>query len=214
MARAMRILEANSSNIGAEAPEPLAVDSDVVVILAALLCALICVVGLSLVARCAWIRRSSPSSSSAGGESRPPRTPAAAPSKGLKKKAIRALPKVAYGGGGGGGGSGCAAMKASECPICLAEFEEGEEIRILPQCGHWFHVACVDTWLGFHSSCPSCRRILVVPASPSPPPPPPPPRCQRCGACSSSSSSSSSSLAAAAAAEESGAMEDAERYLP
>ncbi|KAK1256567.1 RING-H2 finger protein ATL8 [Acorus gramineus] len=127
-------------------------DSDIVVIMAALFCALICLVGLALVARCAWLRRSASAAAS----------PPPAPNKGLKKKALKSLPKVSFTG----------AMESeggTECPICLAEFVEGDEIRILPQCGHGFHVSCVDTWLVSHSSCPSCRRILVVAT------------CQKCG---------------------------------
>ncbi|XP_072963206.1 RING-H2 finger protein ATL8-like [Typha angustifolia] len=183
-----RILQANSGQFpvpaAGEGQEPLAVDSDVVVILAALLCALICVVGLALVARCTWIRRSS----SSGGGGAPP------PTKGLKKKAIRSLPTVAYGGAVAGGGG----AKLAECPICLAEFVEGEEIRILPQCGHGFHVVCIDTWLGSHSSCPSCRRILVVDA---------PPMCHKCGG----DGTASSAAECGAKARENG---DANSFLP
>ncbi|CAA7403446.1 unnamed protein product [Spirodela intermedia] len=120
------------------------VDSNVVVILAALLSALICVVGLALVARCAWLRRfpgvAAPSSSS------PPRK------EGLKKEVLRSLPRLPF-------RPGCGAASL-DCPICLAEFLEEDEIRVLPQCGHSFHVACVDLWLAAHSSCPSCRRHL------------------------------------------------------
>ncbi|XP_077246934.1 RING-H2 finger protein ATL8-like [Tasmannia lanceolata] len=134
-------------------PEPPTVDSDVVVILAALLCALICVVGLALVARCAWIRRYT-----SGAGNPPAQIPA---NKGLKKKILRSLPKLSYNGAVNG--------KLADCAICLTEFVDGDEIRVLPHCGHGFHVPCIDTWLGSHSSCPSCRQILVVG------------RCQRCG---------------------------------
>ncbi|KAK8942403.1 RING-H2 finger protein ATL1 [Platanthera zijinensis] len=44
-----------------------------------------------------------------------------------------------------------------ECSVCLMAFEDGEEVRQLPQCGHVFHVACIDMWLHSHSSCPVCR---------------------------------------------------------
>ncbi|KAJ6684571.1 RING-H2 FINGER PROTEIN ATL61-RELATED-RELATED [Salix purpurea] len=141
------------------------VDSDFMVILAALLCALICVLGLIAVARCAWLRRFS---------SRNPTPPAPPPppvsNKGLKKKVLRSLPKQTF--------SEDFAGKFSDCAICLTEFSAGDEIRVLPQCGHGFHVSCIDTWLGSHSSCPSCRQILVVA------------RCQKCGGLPSSSSSS------------------------
>lgn len=34
------------------------------------------------------------------------------------------------------------------CPICVCDFEEGEDIRVLPcDARHQFHVACVDSWL-------------------------------------------------------------------
>jgi hypothetical protein len=32
------------------------------------------------------------------------------------------------------------------CPICLVDFEDGEDIRRLP-CKHIFHVPCIDEWL-------------------------------------------------------------------
>jgi hypothetical protein len=48
-----------------------------------------------------------------------------------------------------------------------------EEVRVMPQCGHGFHVACVDTWLRSNSSCPSCRRIIVIDD-------PGPRRCRKC----------------------------------
>lgn len=129
-------------------------DSDFVVILAALLCALICVLGLVAVSRCSWIRRL------AG------RDPAAPPpsGRGLKKKVLKSLPKLTY-------GEQSAAAKLHDCAICLAEFAAGDQIRLLPQCGHGFHVSCIDTWLASHASCPSCRRNLEAPER----------RCENCG---------------------------------
>ncbi|KAI8018756.1 RING-H2 finger protein ATL8 [Camellia lanceoleosa] len=141
------------STTAAQPPEAVAVESDFVVILAALLCALICVVGLIAVARCAWLRRASTVSSNA------------ASNKGLKKKILQSLPKFTY------DSSAAAATKlgGAECAICLEKYADGDEIRVLPQCGHGFHVTCIDTWLGSHSSCPSCRQIFVVT------------RCRKCG---------------------------------
>jgi len=73
---------------------------------------------------------------------------------GLKKAAIKALPIIIY----------TAFSKPwsvpTDCPICLAEFVEGEKMRILPKCNHGFHVECIDKWLVFHSSCPMCRHCL------------------------------------------------------
>ncbi|PKU70732.1 RING-H2 finger protein ATL70 [Dendrobium catenatum] len=52
------------------------------------------------------------------------------------------------------------------CSICLADYdneEEGEDnpVRILPICGHVFHVRCVDTWLQQHPNCPVCRSRVM-----------------------------------------------------
>jgi len=45
------------------------------------------------------------------------------------------------------------------CPICIADFENGDDLRVLPCEGrHRFHQACVDPWLlELSSSCPICR---------------------------------------------------------
>ncbi|KAF9169396.1 hypothetical protein BGX21_010468 [Mortierella sp. AD011] len=43
------------------------------------------------------------------------------------------------------------------CAVCLDEFSDGEEIRILP-CHHEFHCECIDPWLTRKSStCPLCK---------------------------------------------------------
>ncbi|XP_071721935.1 RING-H2 finger protein ATL80-like [Rutidosis leptorrhynchoides] len=154
------------------------VDSDFVVILAALLCALICVLGLIAVARCAWLRRLTTPSSAA--TAHPPPPPSSA-NKGIKKKVLKSLPKLTYQNYNSAATATIAVGKFTECAICLAEFVGEDEIRLLPQCGHAFHVSCIDTWLGSHSSCPSCRQILVVA------------RCQKCGGFPGNPSSSSSS---------------------
>lgn len=50
-------------------------------------------------------------------------------------------------------------------------------LRILPYCGHNFHMACIDLWLEQYSTCPVCRISLLVldnPESEHTAPPPPP----------------------------------------
>ena len=46
-----------------------------------------------------------------------------------------------------------------ECIICLAEFENGDNLRVL-KCKHRFHVACIDQWLGQQGVCPICKVDL------------------------------------------------------
>ncbi|XP_020589334.1 LOW QUALITY PROTEIN: putative RING-H2 finger protein ATL53 [Phalaenopsis equestris] len=50
----------------------------------------------------------------------------------------------------------------ADCSVCLAEFRDGELVRLLPACGHAFHVPCIDTWLRAHISCPLCRAHVIV----------------------------------------------------
>ncbi|KAH7440823.1 hypothetical protein KP509_03G012300 [Ceratopteris richardii] len=49
-----------------------------------------------------------------------------------------------------------------ECPICLSEYEEGQEIRVLRECKHAYHKHCLDGWLEHHhTTCPLCRSWMV-----------------------------------------------------
>ena len=45
----------------------------------------------------------------------------------------------------------------NECSVCLSEFQENEECRLLPRCRHSFHTRCIDTWFLSNSTCPLCR---------------------------------------------------------
>jgi hypothetical protein len=47
-----------------------------------------------------------------------------------------------------------------ECHICSEIFEEEDKLRILP-CGHLFHRACTDRWLGVSRLCPLCKGNVV-----------------------------------------------------
>lgn len=48
----------------------------------------------------------------------------------------------------------------AECVVCLMGFEEGESIKQLQQCKHFFHSSCIDLWLYSHSDCPICRTSV------------------------------------------------------
>jgi hypothetical protein len=56
---------------------------------------------------------------------------------------------------------------AAECPICLAEFADGDAVRVMPACGHGFHARCIERWLASarRSSCPTCRAPLLAAAA-------------------------------------------------
>jgi len=129
-------------------------DSNVIMILAVLLCALICSLALNSIIRCG-LRFSNVAlnnDSSSSSSSNPSQQLA---NKGIKKKALKTFPTVSY----------SAELKLpsldTECIICLSEFTKGEKVRILPKCNHGFHVRCIDKWLKEHSSCPKCRQCLL-----------------------------------------------------
>lgn len=155
-------------------------DTNMVIILAALLCALICALGLNSIVRCCL------RCSRRFAFETPDETAARlAATTGLKKRMLRQIPVAVYGGNSG------IHIPATDCPICLGEFVDGEKVRVLPKCHHGFHVRCIDIWLASHSSCPTCRQSLleqspcpdsnvtefelnlVLPSNTPPPPPPP-----------------------------------------
>ncbi|XP_040381381.1 E3 ubiquitin-protein ligase ATL31-like [Oryza brachyantha] len=48
-----------------------------------------------------------------------------------------------------------------ECAVCLSEFDDAEELRLLPKCSHAFHPDCIGEWLAGHVTCPVCRCNLA-----------------------------------------------------
>ncbi|GAB4824822.1 hypothetical protein Ancab_007692 [Ancistrocladus abbreviatus] len=73
--------------------------------------------------------------------------------KGVDLAVLQALPVYAY------GSSAKKGTDASECAICLSEYEESECVKVIPLCGHVFHVSCIDAWLSSHVTCPLCRTV-------------------------------------------------------
>ncbi|KAJ1259426.1 hypothetical protein BS78_10G154400 [Paspalum vaginatum] len=88
---------------------------------------------------------------------------------GLSADDIAALPTFTYraraasasaspcGFGRGRSGSKGRAPGAVECVVCLQEMEDGDVVRVMPACRHFFHGSCIDAWLWAHSTCPVCR---------------------------------------------------------
>ena len=50
-----------------------------------------------------------------------------------------------------------------QCAVCLCEFKEGEELRLVPKCEHRFHSGCIDMWFHSHTTCPLCRTPVLIP---------------------------------------------------
>ncbi|KAK7369457.1 hypothetical protein VNO80_11495 [Phaseolus coccineus] len=134
-------------------------NANVVMILAVLLCAVICSLGLNSIIKCA-LRCSNVVINDPSSMTNSPSSVSYSPSPrlantGIKKKALKTFPTVSY----------STELKLpgldTECVICLSEFVNGDKVRILPKCNHGFHVRCIDKWLSSHSSCPKCRQCLI-----------------------------------------------------
>ncbi|KAL2559676.1 RING-H2 finger protein ATL46 [Forsythia ovata] len=50
-----------------------------------------------------------------------------------------------------------------DCAVCLCEFSDQDNLRLLPLCSHAFHIDCIDTWLLSNSTCPLCRGVILAP---------------------------------------------------
>ncbi|CAI5713596.1 unnamed protein product [Peronospora destructor] len=51
---------------------------------------------------------------------------------------------------------------AETCPICLDDFEDGADVKVLP-CQHFFHVECINPWLeGQSGRCPLCKQDAIA----------------------------------------------------
>ncbi|KNA20512.1 hypothetical protein SOVF_051670 [Spinacia oleracea] len=138
------------SNEGRDARVNIDIDANMVVILAVLLCALLCALGLNSIVRCALRcltgqhhhrHRQEVSEAYVGSVNR-----------GLKRSTIRQIPTTIY--------RIATSVMSTDCMICLGEFTEGENIKVLPKCKHGYHSKCIDTWLLSHSTCPTCRQSL------------------------------------------------------
>ncbi|CAM8910954.1 hypothetical protein QQ045_032123 [Rhodiola kirilowii] len=85
-------------------------------------------------------------------------------SSGLDEAVIKSIAVCKYKKGDG-------FVDGTECSVCLGEFQDDENLRLLPKCSHAFHISCIDTWLQSHASCPLCRcSIPSVVVSPLPEP--------------------------------------------
>ncbi|KAL2469696.1 RING-H2 finger protein ATL16 [Abeliophyllum distichum] len=82
----------------------------------------------------------------------------AAENRGLDEAAIRSIPTFHY--KKGTDKQELAEKGSCECAVCLNEFQEDEKLRGIPNCGHVFHIDCIDVWLQNNANCPLCRTSI------------------------------------------------------
>ncbi|KAL3634125.1 hypothetical protein CASFOL_021179 [Castilleja foliolosa] len=49
---------------------------------------------------------------------------------------------------------------AADCAVCLDEFYG--DVGVLVNCGHKFHVGCINEWLKEKNNCPLCRALVYA----------------------------------------------------
>uniref|UniRef100_A0ACD5Y1D8 Uncharacterized protein n=1 Tax=Avena sativa TaxID=4498 RepID=A0ACD5Y1D8_AVESA len=87
---------------------------------------------------------------------------------GVDQAFIDALPVFVYRAILGAGAGKGKDVDPFDCAVCLCEFGMDDALRLLPTCGHAFHVPCIDAWLLSHSTCPLCRGSVLAAADLSP----------------------------------------------
>lgn len=75
------------------------------------------------------------------------------------RKYSKPSPAPAASGVSGSGVNPTGNGEAERCPICLSDFENGEDVKDLP-CQHTFHSECADEWLRRNRTCPICKRSI------------------------------------------------------
>lgn len=48
------------------------------------------------------------------------------------------------------------------CTICRGALNNQSVVRTIKNCGHTFHLTCLDTWFENHRTCPLCRGDVVL----------------------------------------------------
>lgn len=56
------------------------------------------------------------------------------------------------------------AKDENTCPICLCEFEVGDDLIVLKKCSHQYHKSCIKDWISrSQQNCPLCRTEVTMP---------------------------------------------------
>ena len=73
--------------------------------------------------------------------------------KGLNKNIINKIPSVTFKKG--------IYEDCDKCIICQEDFDYGEKVKLL-NCGHIFHIECIEPWLLKEKLCPFCKSEVRI----------------------------------------------------
>ena len=73
--------------------------------------------------------------------------------RGLSKHQIKMLPQITF-------KNFLSFNNQTNCLICQENFVEQEQLRKF-NCGHIFHIECVDQWLENEKTCPTCKKSVI-----------------------------------------------------
>jgi hypothetical protein len=58
-------------------------------------------------------------------------------------------------------------LNQEACAVCQEEYEDGDVLRKITQCTHYFHKTCIDSWFLTNTKCPVCRHDIRTPITPA-----------------------------------------------
>lgn len=106
---------------------------------------------------CTRNQQASSSSSNQRAQPGDPHQNSSATETGLDEETLLSYPRFLFSQAKVNRKDSTAATCSTCCSICLADYKSSDMLRLLPECGHLFHLKCVDPWLRLHPTCPVCR---------------------------------------------------------
>lgn len=58
----------------------------------------------------------------------------------------------------------CHQKAGSQCTVCSQPFQEGQNVYTSnnPDCNHTHHQLCIENWLQYQNTCPTCNQPFVL----------------------------------------------------
>lgn len=56
----------------------------------------------------------------------------------------------------------CMVSKNDDCTLCMCDLFSSTTQRMVLDCGHGFHVSCINEYLKSDYRCPTCRKLMIT----------------------------------------------------